>query len=428
MEALIESPTDANNVTTKFRGDEIMSTGPLAGIRVIDFTHILAGPFCTQLLADAGATVIKIEPPTGEWSRQRGPQREGSDGKVVSSYFAGVNRGKRGITLDLKNPAGLEYAHALISSADVVVENFSPGTMERLGLGLAALRQLDPKLITASISLFGGLESAGPLAERGGLAIVAEAESSLMSQHRGKDGKPITTPYGLGDMASGLSAYAAITTSLYERTATGVGKHIDIAMIRALLAFNAISITADQISAAGGVNAKPRATAAMGIFEASDGYVAIGVNSDSLFHRLTIAMGRPELAKDPRYAEHVSRDEKVEEVNEIVTGWTRSHTIDEVIAAIAPTGVPCGRVNTPSDILSNETSSQLRLFEELSDGVGTYIRTPANPFGFNFSRPELPSLGESNEQVTEEIFGSEEEYTRLLKLGAFGERTRIEGT
>ena len=278
-----------------------MSNGPLSGIRVVDFTHILAGPFCTQLLADAGASVIKIEPPGGEWSRQRGPQRIGSNGEVVSSYFAGVNRGKRGITLDLKNPAGLELARSLISTADVIVENFSPGTMEKLGLGLSALREEHPRLVTASISLFGGLEAAGPLAERGGLAIVAEAESSLMSQHRSKDGRPITTPYGLGDMASGLAAYSAIVTALYERESTGIGRHVDIAMIRVLLSFNAISITAEQITSQGRTGSKPRATAAMGIFEASNGYVTIGVNSDSLFQRLAVAMGKPELADDPRY-------------------------------------------------------------------------------------------------------------------------------
>jgi crotonobetainyl-CoA:carnitine CoA-transferase CaiB-like acyl-CoA transferase len=400
--------------------NEFMSSGPLNGIRVVDFTHILAGPFCTQLLADAGASVIKIEPPGGEWSRQRGPQRVGSNGEVVSSYFAGVNRGKRGITLDLKNAAGLELARTLIATADVVVENFSPGTMEKLGLGLNALREEHPRLITASISLFGGFETAGPLAGRGGLAIVAEAESSLMSQHRSKDGRPISTPYGLGDMASGLAAYSAIVTALFERESTSTGRHIDIAMIRVLLSLNAISITADQITSDGGVGSKPRATAAMGIFEASNGYVTIGVNSDSLFQRLATAMGRPELADDPRYAGHASRDERVDEVNEIVTDWTRSHTIEEVIDAISPTGVPCGRVNTPADILRNETSSQLGLFEDLDDGIGTHIRTPANPFGFNYAKPTLPTLGDSNEWVTEDVLGSSEEFERLANLGAFG--------
>jgi crotonobetainyl-CoA:carnitine CoA-transferase CaiB-like acyl-CoA transferase len=399
---------------------EFNGSGPLNGIRVIDFTHILAGPFCTQLLADAGASVIKIEPPTGEWSRERGPQRVGIGGSKISSYFAAVNRGKQGITLDLKNPAGLLCAKALIASADVVVENFSPGTMERLGLGLDALRELDPALITASISLFGGFASAGPLAERGGLAIVAEAESSLMSQQRAKDGTPVSNRYGLGDMASGLSAYAAIVTALFDRKSTGVGRHLDIAMVKALLAFNAISITTELISAESGASDEPRTTAGMGIFGATDGYVAIGVNSDSLFRRLAAAMGQPALADDPRYSGHVSRDERVEEVNAKVLEWTLSHSIDEVIEALSPSGVPCGRVNTPSDILQSDTSRQLCLFDDLDDGIGSSIRSPANPFGFNYAQPSIPSLGADNAKVIEAFYGSNDSFEELQKLGAFG--------
>ena len=260
-----------------------MTSGPLAGIRVIDFTHTLAGPFCTQLLADAGATVTKVEPPGGEWARRRGPKRAGADGRQISSYFAAVNRGKRDITLDLKTSSGQGFARALVAEADVLVENFSPGTMERLGLGLGELRERNERLITASISLFGGRETAGDLAERGGLAIVGEAESSLMSQHRDREGRPITTPYGLGDMASGLAAYGAIASALVERGRTGTGQHLDISMVRVLLSFNAISITGEQISPAGDLESPGSSPAGMGIFPASDGYVALGVNL-SLIH------------------------------------------------------------------------------------------------------------------------------------------------
>src|ERR1700761_6587415 len=149
-------------------------TGPLDGVRVVDFTHILAGPFCTQFMADAGATVVKVEPPGGEYARIRGPRRVGPDGTELSSYNAAINRGKRSIALDLKNPRGLEIALRLTDSADVIVENFAPGALARRGLNLRELRARNPKLITASISLYGGLESAGSLATRGGLAIVAE--------------------------------------------------------------------------------------------------------------------------------------------------------------------------------------------------------------------------------------------------------------
>jgi crotonobetainyl-CoA:carnitine CoA-transferase CaiB-like acyl-CoA transferase len=370
-------------------------TAALDGIVVVDFTHILAGPFCTQLLADAGATVTKIEPPGGEWARRRGPRRVGRGGQQLSSYFAAVNRGKRSIRLDLKSTSGRDVALDLIATADLVVENFSPGTMERLGLGLADLRAHQPRLITASISLFGGYETAGAWAERGGLAIVAEAESSLMSQHRGRDGRPITTPYGLGDMASGLAAYGAITTALFERERTGLGQHLDIAMTRVLLALNSISITGEQIRSEPGTQQEDSRTAAMGIFPAVDGYVAIGVNSDSLFTRLAAAMGRNDLAEDPLYASHTSRDGRVDEVNSIVEAWTKERRVTEILKALTPTGVPCGRVNTPRDVLESPASQTLGLFETVEDGLGGTIRSPANPFGFRRPDYALPTGGEN---------------------------------
>jgi crotonobetainyl-CoA:carnitine CoA-transferase CaiB-like acyl-CoA transferase len=297
--------------------------------------------------------------------------------------------------------------------------------MEKLGLGLADFRKSDPRLITASISLFGGAESAGELAGRGGLAIVAEAESSLMSQHRGKDGLPISTPYGLGDMASGLAAYGAIVSALFERERTGKGRHLDIAMIRVLLAFNSIGITGEVFSTDGQPRVGGGRTAGMGIFRASNGFVTIGVNSDSLFQRLAVAMDQPELADNPLYSGYESRDQRVAEVDEIVTGWTSGHTIEEVIAALSRTGVPCGRVNTPADILKNETTEQLSLLEVLDDGIGGVVRAPANPFGFRYARNSLPLAGQDNEQVVGELFGNHEgTFARLQKDGAFGGQER----
>jgi crotonobetainyl-CoA:carnitine CoA-transferase CaiB-like acyl-CoA transferase len=312
-------------------------------------------------------------------------------------------------------------AQRLIARADVLVENFSPGTLDRLGLGLDGLRAADARLITASISLFGGEEAAGVLAQRGGLAVVAEAESSLMSQHRGRDGRPITTPYGLGDMASGLAAYGAIVSALFERTQTGRGRHLDIAMVRVLLALNSISITGEQIrSEADSYQENPR-TAGMGIFPARDGFVAIGVNSDSLFARLAAAMGRPDLARHPLYGSHTTRDVRADEVDEIVEGWTKGLTVDEVVAALTPSGVPSGRVNTPADILASPTSQLLNLFETVGDGMDGEIRAPANPLGFRRPSSALPDPEADARRVIGEAFPQEPDaYQRFAALGAFG--------
>ena len=395
---------------------------PLVGLCVVDFTHILAGPFCTQLLADAGARVIKVEPPGGEWARRRGPKRTGQDGRELSSYYAAVNRGKLSITLDLKSVAGLEVARRLVAMSDVVIENFSPGTLARLGLDFTELRKRDPRLITTSISLFGGLQTAGDLASRGGLAVVAEAESSIMSMHRDSTGRPITVRYGLGDMVSGMAAYGAIASALYERTSTGLGQHIEIAMVKALVAINSISITGEQIMSEENGEAHEQRTAGMGLFEAADGFVTIGVNSDSLFARLATAMGRPDMLDNPEYATYKQRDTRVDEVNEIISRWTSSMTVDEIIEILSPTGVPCGRVNTPRDILDGDLSMRLNLLVDVDDGLGGTIRSPSNPLGFGDSNAlSIPQAGQDTEQLIQQAYPEEPSaYERLQAEGAFG--------
>lgn len=395
---------------------------PLDGITVLDFTHILAGPFCTQLLADAGAHVVKIEPPGGEWARKRGPKRVAADGREISSYYAAVNRGKRSVVLDLKNAAGLEVARRLASTSDVVIENFSPGTLSRLGLDFAELRRHHPELITVSINLFGADASAGELTSRGGLAVVAEAESSIMSMHRDSEGRPITVRYGLGDMVSGLAAFGAISSALYARTFSGQGQHLEIPMVRSLLAINAISITGEQIVSEGAVEIHEQRTAGMGLFEAKDGFVTIGVNSDSLFARLVGAMGRNDLLNDPTFATYQERDAHVDEFNSIVSTWTSTLTVDQIIDILTPTGVPCGHVNTPGDILTADWVRSLGLLENIDDGTGATIRSPSNPFGFGGPYGAIPQFGEHTNEVVREAFPEDPRaYERLAALGAFGE-------
>lgn len=395
------------------------SNAPLAGVRVVDFTHILAGPFCTQFLADAGATVVKVEPPGGEYARIRGPRRVGPDGGELSSYNAAVNRGKRSIALDLKNPRGLQTALRLADTADVVVENFAPGALARLGLDFTALRARNPRLITASISLYGGLEFAGSLATRGGLAIVAEGESSVTSMTRDRSGTPLALGLPLGDMATGMASYAAITTALYERERTGAGRHLDLSMVRTLLALNACAVTGAQIANANRFDLR---TAGYGIFPASDGYVTIGVNNDSLFRRLTVAMRRPELADDPRYADYRERDLHADEVDGLVAAWTSTLTTDEVIERLAPSGVPCGRVATPGDMLADPQLRGLGFFESVDDGLGTTIDTPANPIGFRREGYAIPRLAAHAQELLAEVGIDAEEYAKLAADGAFGTR------
>jgi crotonobetainyl-CoA:carnitine CoA-transferase CaiB-like acyl-CoA transferase len=393
------------------------NNAPLAGLRVVDFTHILAGPFCTQFLADAGANVIKVEPPGGEYARIRGPKRVGPDGTELSSYNASINRGKRSIALDLKNPRGMETANKLVASADVVVENFAPGALAKLGVDFTKYRAANPRLITASISLYGGLEFAGALATRGGLAIVSEGESSVTSMTRDKEDTPLMLGLPLGDMGTGMMSYGAIVTALYEREKTGLGQHLDLSMVRTLLALNGCGIAGAQIVSANRFDLR---TAGYGIFPAKDGFVTMGVNNDSLFSRLCGAMGRPELATDPRYEKYQDRDGNADEVDGIIAAWTSTHTADEIVGAVGPSGVPCGKVATTGDVLADPELRALGFFQEIDDGLGGTIDAPRNPMGFFRDHYAIPRLAEHTTELLAEVGIDADEVAKLSADGAFG--------
>ena len=397
------------------------TAGPLSGYVVLDFTQILAGPFCTQMFADAGATVIKVEPPGGEFSRTRGPKRVNDKGQIISSYSAAVNRGKRSICLDLKNPEGLRIAEQLVRQADVVIENFTPGVFDRLGLGFSKLREARPELVTCSISLFGGFDTAGDLAKRGGLSIVAESESSVAGMQRYKDGSPLKLGFPLGDMGSGMAAYGAIVTALLVRERTGVGQHVDISMVKTLLALNSINVTGEQIIEGLGVELRSLRTAGYGIFPAADGYVTIAVNTDRLWGRLALAIGQDWMATDPRYAHYVERDQNIDAVTAAITEWSSGRPAAEVVETISRFGVPGGLVATPRDILSSEAIAELGFLEEVDDGLGRVIRVPANPNGWRQPAYAIPRIDEHSEELMAERLGiAGEDYDKLRTAGAFG--------
>lgn len=395
--------------------------GPLSGVRVLDMTHILAGPFATQMMADAGANVIKLEPPGGEYSRIRGPQRPGPNGVTLSSYSAAVNRGKRSIELNLKHPKALELALRLIEISDVLIENFAPGTVTRIGLDFTELRERFPRLVTASISLWGGFASAGDMARRGGLAIVAEAESTIMGTTRDKAGVPIPLGTPIGDMASGMAAYGAIMTALLERERTGRGQHIEISMVRTLLTLNSIAITGKQIPSSREYLTAP---VGYGIFPTKDGYIVLGVNSDRLWQRLCEAMGRPELATDPRFATYGERDTRTEEGNGIVREWTTQHTSDEVVEKVGPTGLPCGRISNPEDVLVDSSDvRKMGWLLNVDDGLGGTIDVPTNAYGWTQPENRIPHVGEASEDVLATELGiGHEEFEALAADGVFGNK------
>jgi crotonobetainyl-CoA:carnitine CoA-transferase CaiB-like acyl-CoA transferase len=339
----------------------------------------------------------------------------------VSSYRAAANRGKRSIALDLKSPSGLDLGRRLALGADVVVENFAPGALDRLGLRLSELRAECPSLITCSISLFGRDEAvAGAgLATRRALAIVAEAESSLLGMLRqGDDSVPSGFGFSLGDIVSGLAAYAAIVTALAERSRTSQGRHVDIAMARALLPLNSAAVIDAQFSP----SADPQRTpAGYGAFATKNGTVAFGINTDVLFGRLTRVMDAEWMLADPRYATYAERDSRKAEVEQLIALWCAAQSTEYILERALAAEVPCGRVASPADIAGDEVYRTIGLVEQIGDGVGGQVMVPANPFGIPGRGAAVPTVGQHAAEILEEELGIGEVARAELRAGgAFG--------
>jgi crotonobetainyl-CoA:carnitine CoA-transferase CaiB-like acyl-CoA transferase len=381
-----------------------VTTGsPLAGIRVVDFTHVLAGPYCTMLLADAGAEVVKVEPPGGEFARQRGTRKELAADEWVSAYYVAVNRGKRSLEVDLKSEDGYRLVRDLIRHSDVVVENFSPGTISKLGLDLARLRAEDPRLITASISLYGS-SSANSISKSGvarlGLALVAEAEAGVLSQGMDPAQPPQPVSMAVGDMVAGLAGFAGISTALAGRERTGAGRHVDISMVQALLSMNVPSMITQQMLRDGGQELtreetiRKSVTAPYGFYRCKDGLVAVAVNNDDSWQALLVALGREDLAADERYTFRDYRNPRVEEVRLIVEERTSVMPKREVLDLLAAHRVPCGLVRQSWELSDDEDLAAAGAYAAVDDGFGHLYRTPANPFGFDADGRSVPRLND----------------------------------
>jgi crotonobetainyl-CoA:carnitine CoA-transferase CaiB-like acyl-CoA transferase len=333
-----------------------------------------------------------------------------------------VNRGKRSIEINMKDQKGLGLALRLIERADVLIENFAPGTASRLGIDFGALRERYPRLITVSISLWGSFDSAGDLARRGGLAIVAEAESSIMGTNRDQTGVPKYMGTPVGDLATGLAAYAAIVTALIERERTGRGQHLEIPMVRTLLALNSTAITGKQIEASAEYMTPP---VGYGVYPTEDGYICLGVNSDHLWKKLCECMGRSELAADPRFATYRERDTRPEEGNAIVRAFTMSHTSQELVDSIGPTGLPCGKISLPEDVLGESDIRRMGWLLSVDDGIGGSIDVPTNAVGWIQTSNRIPHVGEHAEEILMTELGIEHwEFEQLAAEGLFGTKVK----
>ena len=314
-------------------------SAPLNGIRVLDFSRVLAGPFATMHLADLGADVVKVERPgSGDDTRRFGPPF--ADG--VSTYFLSINRGKRSIELDLKRPADRDVAVQLAAQADVVIENFRPGVMERLGLGPAVLRSANPSLVYCSISGF------GREVPRAGYDLVIQGMGGIPSITGEPDGGPATCGASIADLVTGLYATQAILAALHRRVQTGQGALVDVPMIDGQVAL--LTYHASGLLNAGSVprrlgNHHP-SIHPYGTYKASDGHITIAVGNDSLFDAFARCLGRSEWSRDLRFAKNADRVANRATLDREIEGILAGQTVDQWCAAFLEAGVPAGPINT----------------------------------------------------------------------------------
>jgi CoA:oxalate CoA-transferase len=371
--------------------------GPFAGILVADLTRVLAGPFCTMTLADLGARVIKIERPRGDDSRGFGPFRNGQ-----SVYFQFVNRGKESIALDLKSPADRALFLNIVRRADVLVENYRPGTMEKLGLGWEKLSEINPRLVYASVSGFG---QTGPLSREPAYDTVVQAFSGLMSVTGFPDGPDTRVGTSISDLTAGLYCFSAIATALYSRERTGRGTKIDVAMFDSLLAMleHAIMEYAAHGRAAPRRGNKHPTITPFDTFAAADRPFVLCVGNDELFAKMCMAIGRAELAADPRFKSNECRWQNEPALKSALEETLRTRAAAEWLACLKAAGIPCSPIHTvPEAVEHPHTGARTMMIE--ADGV----RMPGCPIKLSgfvdpANRRPAPELDADGQRIRREF-------------------------
>jgi CoA:oxalate CoA-transferase len=374
---------------------------PLSGIRVVDLTRVLSGPFCTALLADLGANVIKVEAPEGDSVRGQGAVHDG-----LSWYFANFNRNKRSIVLDLKTPEGYQILERLILRADVLVENFRPGVLARMGFDAARLKALRPSLVICSINGFG---STGPYRDRPAFDFIAQAMSGFMSVNGNADDPPLRSGLPVSDLVAGLYAALAVTAALRRVQASGEGQAVEVSLTNGLISF--LSYIATNYFATGVV--PPRAgndhpiAAPYGLFPTRDGHVALAPADDTFFRRLMDALGVPELKEDPLYRTQPLRVANRDRINAIVGGRLVMERTEYWVEVLNAAGVPCGPVYGVDEVFRDrQVLAQEMVLQVEQPGHGL-IQMLGFPMKFAATpcrvRRPAPALGEHTAEILAEL-------------------------
>jgi len=385
---------------------------PLEGVRVLDFSIMLAGPYCARLLADVGAEVIKIEPPEGDEMRLRAPLRDGH-----SAYFGQLNAGKQSIALDLKSREAVRLVRRMVESTDILVENFRPGVMERLGLGYEALRKINPRLIYCSISGYG---QTGAQSERPAYAMIVHAESGFdraLMRYAGDRDRPAPGAVFVADILGGIFAFSAIQTAMVQRATTGAGQHVDVVLMDCMLNLLVYELQEAQFSA-------PVARPTYGPVRAKDADILIAPVSARNFAALRDLTGLPELSSDPRFTSVGARGANWGAMMQVVERWAKQHAADECLAALDRAGIPSARFRDPGETLDDPHLAARGVFAPIADIAGGFKGVNA-PWRMSAARTgighDIPAVGEHRDQILTRVLGlSANEVGRAAADGAFG--------
>lgn len=390
---------------------------------VLDLSQYAAGPYCTMLMADAGARVVKIEPPgRGDPYRNEGPELTGDDGSVTGGFFMRFNRSKESVTIDLKSPGGVDLVKRLATRADVLVENFKPDFLDRCGLGYDELSRVNPRLVYASISGFGHTDFlASPYWSWPAFAVVAEAMGGIMDRIGDADCPPHWSGVSLGDLYAGATALSGILMALVQRGVAGSGQHVDISMTDSIISLNERAIFSYGVTGMVPPRGSDPALAPFGPFRAKDGWMVIGVIGTPMWQRFAHAIGRPELATDPRLGTGLDRGRHMPSVIvPAIEEWLQSHTREEATRVLHEANVPSAPVETPEDIIRSPHAAAREMLVDVAypgygthTVVGTPIKLSADP-----SPPvgPVPMLGEHTRQVLSSLGGvGDAEFEELAR-------------
>jgi crotonobetainyl-CoA:carnitine CoA-transferase CaiB-like acyl-CoA transferase len=387
----------------------------LEGLRVLDVTQVMAGPFCAMMLADLGADVIKVEPRSGDSTRQM-PGARGTD----SPSFNAMNRGKRGVVIDLKSARGHDVFVRLAQSADVVIENYRPRVMKSFGLDYERLAAVNPRLIYASISGYG---QTGPSRDKGGFDLIAQGVSGIMSVTGEPGGPPAKAGVPLTDLSAGLFALVGILAAVEHRHRTGVGQLIDTSLVDAGVALSVWEAT-EYFSGFGvpaPLGSAHRMLAPYQAVRCADGYITLGAGNDRLFRRACELLGHPEWAELPEYADNASRVKNQRALAALIESITSARSCDNWLAAFGEAGVPCGPINDYAHVLNDPQIRARAMVLEIEHptlgaqrALGSPIKMSATPAN---ASTRAPLLGEHTDEVLHEAGFSSEEVVALRRDG-----------